>query len=195
MVGRSPPLRSGSGHQPSGPQPASQSSLGGVPNARLRVTDYINAAKPEAVIAEYREHYAEDGWDNCEAFEQFRRVLNGKIGIQRTDNMRVLIRWSDASEWGDAHYDVGGADDTAANWSLSFTPWGEWKLLPVEDASGKRPTTDQIAAHLYNEISWYGWEESAASVRDDVLDAKEAVDRGLVKLTPIFPDEEVGTPR
>jgi hypothetical protein len=166
------------------PSPSVSAASGFDPS---RVIDYINAASAEGVIAEYGTYYAEDGWANVETWDRFKRVMNDKIGVSRTDEMRVILRHLPVSEWNDAEgIDVGGADNEHSNWSLSFTPWGEWKLLAIEDATGKALTVDQIAAHLFYEICWYGWEDQAEQVRDDVRDAKEAVDRGLVGLTPLF---------
>jgi hypothetical protein len=177
------------------PEPPSGVSAhaGDDPARGQRVIDYINAATADGVMAEYQSWYAEDGWDNAEAWDKFKRVLNGKIGINRTDNMRVIIGFREAGPWGDAGFDVGGADDEHANWSLSFTPWGEWKLMSVEDRSGKMLTADQIAAHLYYEICWYGWEEQASEVIEEVKDRKEAVDRGLCELVPFLPSDRDGS--
>ena len=188
-----------SGRSPSGratrasTEPQSSVRLGhtaSVPNA-ARVIDIINSADASAARKEYAAHYSDDDL-TPEAWARFRATMNSKIGVQGATGMRVVLRWVE-EKWSEhpgcgedeEYVDVGGADDEADNWSLSFTPWGEWKLLPVEDRTGKGLTTDQIAAHLFYEITWHGSEEDASDrlihVKDLADKAMDEIERGAPK--------------
>lgn len=150
----------------------------------MRVIDYISAADAQAVCDEYRRCYPADGWSEPTAFEKFRKVLNDKVGEQ-TD-MRVVISWS-SSEDGD--YDVVGIDPDGQRWGLDLTSWSKWKLMEVEDQTGHNFSPDQIAAHLYYEITWHGWEEKAIDLRDRLEDQIEALQRGNIALHPFRPED------
>ena len=173
---------------PVGPEPLRVSAKGAHP---LRVVDYINAAEPSAVVAFYARDYTRDDWCTTESFNRFKAAFNSRVGVNRGDGMRVILRhvedkWSQHPGCGEdeEYIDVGGTDAEGAHWSLSFTPWGEWKLLTVEDVTGKNLTPDEIAAHLYYEITWHGWEEEGQEKLAGLLDQVEAIERGDVKIAP-----------
>lgn len=161
----------------------------------MRVIEYLNGVEPAAVSAAYAAAYS-DGDCSPDEFAQFVATMNRKICVSRTDGMRVILkhvieRWSEHPGCGEDedYIDVGGVDAEHSNWSLSFTPWGEWKLMEVEDASGKSLTPAEIAAHLYYEITWHGTEEDALERQTGLLDQVEAIERGTAKLVPFKPED------
>ena len=58
--------------------------------------------------------------------------------------------------------------------------------------TGKNLTPDEIAAHLYYEITWHGWEEEGQEKLAGLLDQVEAIERGDVKIAPFRDSEPVG---
>lgn len=153
-----------------------------------RVIDYINEANPEKVIEAYRASYCDEEhecpWANFEVFNKFRSVLNDKVGVKR-DDVTIVIRyvykdWKDPVLGIEEYFDVSGRiKGEESLFAMEFAPWGEWKLYPVVDESNKNLTTEEIAAHLYYEITWGGWEEQGQERLAEINDRMEEVMRSI----------------
>ncbi|WOF44296.1 hypothetical protein KNJ79_05035 [Sphingopyxis indica] len=141
----------------------------------MNVSQIINASDPHRVAEIYCSHYGpDDGWGNVESVLKFRTTLNNSIGVDEGDGMVVLI--SSRKDDGDERIDVSGRDAEATNWAIEFEPWGRWKLLPVV-CEGVTLNLDEIATHLYYEMTYAGWPEQALERYNQIVDAADAVQR------------------
>lgn len=137
----------------------------------MRVVDYINQTSPAAVVSAYAKHYGEDdGWADIGAFNRFKSELNSRIVVQ-TD-MTVVIREDE-----DGHFDVHGRNSEADNWAIEYRPWSEWKWMQVDAPADM--SVDDVATHIYYEITWGGCEESGQQRLDEIMDAVEDVIRHI----------------
>lgn len=62
------------------------------------------------------------------------------------------------------------------DWSLSLTDWSEWKNMQVRDESNKSLSTDQLAAHIYYEMTWHGWPDSQEELRESLTSQIEKIE-------------------
>lgn len=181
---------SGTGPAPQGAEPQASQAKPLVPDA-LRVVDYVNHAVPSEVFAEYLARYNDDGWANDETWGKFKALLNNRVLVNTT--MRAILtevheRWSEHPGCGEdeKHIDVSGENEEAGtHWGLDFTPWSEWKGMLVEDRTGLNLTISQVAAHLFYEMAWHGWEEDGVEKLAEIEDRVEAIERGLAGVSEI----------
>ena len=131
---------------------------------RKTVIDYVDEAEPGAVVAAYNEAY---GWSSEDpntieraTYDRFRTRLRGENGVSVPTNMRVILSYAEPQisqhprDGLDGNcVDVRGVDDEGNFWALGLTPWAEWKLMVVEDRTGKNLATAEIAAHLFSEMA------------------------------------------
>lgn len=154
----------------------------------MKVSQLINQANASEVARLYQEIYSTtDGWGSVESFDEFRDRLNKTVGIlEGEDQFKVIVEWID-QKWGgpnndkfhDQYMSVGGrkVKDPDQIWSLSMTDWGAWKEMEVDDESGKNLSLDELAMHVYYEMTWWGWPETQEEHRDRLTDLAEQVDR------------------
>jgi hypothetical protein len=64
-------------------------------------------------------------------------------------------------------------------YSLSMTDWGVWREMDVEDETEKNLSIDELAAHVYYEITWHGWPESMEQTRDEINDQYESFQKSF----------------
>src|SRR5690348_6587063 len=65
-------------------------------------------------------------------------------------------------------------------WSLSLTPWGQWREMEVVQNEHDATMDDvTLAAHIIEEMTWYGLPEAQEGVRDKLLDSVERVNRAF----------------
>ncbi|MBB6424919.1 DUF6557 family protein [Sphingopyxis sp. JAI128] len=149
---------------------------------RHTVGRIVNAADPARVAEIYRDQYYsedhQDGWGNVDSFERFRSILNASVGVDEGDGMRVVLKRVGGDKDDGPWIDVSGRDSEGTSWAIEFTPWGQWKLLPVL-CEGFAPSNDEIAAHLYYEMTWFGWPENTVAKLDDLTDAVERICRDI----------------
>lgn len=157
----------------------------------MNVMEIMNRADPSEVARLYNENYnseeSDDGWGTTDAFNKFRALLNATVGIRECDDQfKVVVEWVD-EKWGkndeyhDQYFNVSGRKviDPEQAWSLSMTDWGVWREMEVEDETGKGLSTNEIAAHVYYEITWFGWPHTMEEHRDNILDLTKGVKREL----------------
>jgi hypothetical protein len=138
-------------------------------------------------------HDVHDGDEHAfrdpEAFERFRSDFNRGVTVNLPD-MTVAITTSTFDyEWkgvsySDTDYDVHGEATDGKIWGLDFTPWSEWKGLPVIDRTGEDLTLDEIAFHLAAEIAWHGSEEDALERLHKLSDAIDDIDDFIASVEP-----------
>jgi len=59
-------------------------------------------------------------------------------------------------------------------------PWCEWIAMEVKDADNHELPPAELAAHVFWELTWHGYTESAAeNCRDRLMDRIEELDRIL----------------
>lgn len=142
----------------------------------MMVLDLVRAADPEVVAKVYASAYVADGWATAEAFREFVTVLG-----QQEPNTRLLERGMVAevslrTREGTAYFSCDGRDAEGSVWALDLSPWSDWVLLPVVDATGQILSVDELAAHVYYEITFGGWpeesEKRAAKIKSDVENLK-----------------------
>lgn len=151
----------------------------------MNVMSLMRQANPDEVARIYNEAYnsetKNDGWGNSERFTEFVNRLESEVGIRGgEDQFKVSVTWIDY-KWGgkdnekyhDQYYSVGGhkVNDPKMTWSLSMTDWGEWKEMEVEDKTDHNLSINDLAAHIYYEMTWYGWPETMVNKRGDILDS------------------------
>jgi hypothetical protein len=157
----------------------------------MKVGQLINQADASEVARIYNETYnsgeRNDGWGSPEVFDRFRERINFTIGINEGDDQcKVVIEWVD-QKWGgpnndkyhDQYFHVGARRvlDPKQVYSLSMTDWGVWKEMEVEDETNKNLSTNELAAHIYYEMTWFGWPETMEEKRDSLIDMAEQVQR------------------
>lgn len=155
----------------------------------MKVAELINRVDPEAVCKSYTDNYECRGWGKVESFLEFRDRLNSFVGIREGDDQfKAIVQWivQDWSKIGsgkitsiDEYFSVGGrkVNDPEQVWSMSMTDWGVWKEMEVEDETEKNLTEAELAAHIYYEMTWFGWPEQATEHRDNLMDQMEKIDR------------------
>ena len=142
----------------------------------MDVVTTLNRANPDDVIRLYRRDWGDDDWSNPESFAQFKRVLNGLISVKT--GMKAVIAPIPEAQGGNGRFEVEGDDGSGQHWSLSLTPWEEWRAMEVFDRSGRELSVEMLAMSLYYEMTFHGWPEDAWAVRDKLGDMVEAIERG-----------------
>jgi len=143
----------------------------------MRVIDCINEASRDGVLAAYSAAY--DDTPDQETWLRFKRVLNDCALVRRDDGMAVILRHVAPDDEDEAYIDVGGRGRTGERWALCFTDWSDWKGMEVIDETGQALTVDQIAAHLFYEMTWYGFPEQMIAKREELFDQVEEVKRSI----------------
>jgi hypothetical protein len=164
----------------------------------MKVVEYATQLSVVEVEAAYAELYEEQPAPGNIA-EWSRRVA-AAVGVRQPD-FKVLLR--NVTQVGQTFVDVSGLGPRAelAQYyleaglpvpsepvcSMSFTPWEEWRELEVVDRTTPQQTPAQVAAHLYYEMTWFGFPEQTEVKRDELMDTMEEVKRGLGVVTPFDP--------
>lgn len=156
----------------------------------MKVIDLMHKADPAEVARIYIDnHTAQDGWGTVETFIKFREVLTNTVGISEgQDQCKVIVRWID-EKWGgpnndeyhDQYFDVVGRliRHPETVYSLSMTDWGVWREMEVEDETEKNLSIDELASHVFYEITWFGWPERMQESRDSLLDQCDSFQRAM----------------
>ena len=153
----------------------------------IQCTDLFDCAKtdgriyktPKEAVDEYLKYWNADGWSRVESFNEFKEVLSAKIGGVLDKGMKARLRVA-ADTFSDKEYvHVDGIDAEDQIWALSFTSWGEWREMEVQDDTGLDLNISQIAGHLYYEITWHGWETAMEERRDELSDRITELNRSL----------------
>lgn len=140
----------------------------------MRVIDYINQADPAKVEAIYTEEYLETfvTWSLPETFEKFRTYLNTIDSIENNFiNVCIDYHESEDSNW----YDVNILDGLTL-YAADFVEWEEWKAYEVIDRTGKELDVDQIATHLYWEMTFHGWPDEMRKQKKQLEEIIESFD-------------------
>lgn len=142
----------------------------------MNVMDLVRAADAEVVAKVYASSYSADGWADAEAYREFVRVLGDREPTTRLLDSGISVEISLRLADGTAYFSCDGRDAEGTVWALDLSPWSDWALLPVVDATGQSLSVDELAAHVYYEITWGGWpeqsEKRAAKIIADVEDLK-----------------------
>lgn len=122
----------------------------------MRLIDYLNLARAEVVISEYRREYEPDDWASVKAYARFLWLM--RSAADAPDEIRIEVRaipWFDG-ERDRVSYDVSalkpGDDHRCAIWA---DEWGAIKLREVDAPADL--SIDQVLCHIYYEVSWGGW--------------------------------------
>ena len=144
------------------------------------VTEIVNKADPQKVVETYIEAYdGGDGWDNIDSYGKFVRLINSCVGVDEGEGMRVKVsKVLSEDDPGNTYYDVSGKVGDRL-YAIEFTDWGVWKLLPVDNDTDEDLSVDQLAAHIYYEMTWAGWPEDMVAKRDSLADQIEEIQRDL----------------
>lgn len=122
----------------------------------MRLIDYLNQARADEVITEYRREYEPDDWATVEAYARFLWLM--RRSAENPDEKRIEVR---SISWFDGYvdrvsYDVSGLkpgdDQRYAIWA---DDWGAIKLREVDAPPDL--SLDQVLCHIYYELSWGGW--------------------------------------
>lgn len=156
----------------------------------MNVMSLMHQASPAEVARIYNETYntnRNDGWGTVEAFNEFRVRLGDVVGVREGDDQfKCVVQWidyhwggKDNNEYHEQYFSVGGRmiRDPDQTYSLSMTDWGVWKEMEVEDETDKNLSIDELATHIYYEITWFGWQDQMVDKRDEITDQVEQIDR------------------
>lgn len=139
----------------------------------MNVIQIINAVSTDDLTEAYLRLYDCEPYEGkahwVTHFERFRADINAMVTVTG-EPLVVEFRL-------DRHgcHDVVGVDPEGHAFALDFTPWGVWKGLEVRS---DLPLAEQ-AAHLFEEITWYGGPEEAEAARDEVEDRVEKIARAF----------------
>ena len=159
-------------------------------NKIIRVSDIINSANSAEVARIYNDAYnndegEDDGWGNIESYDKFHEMMNNAVGIRSKYSMvltHVDTDWSKLTDGKitdiDDYYDVGAIhEDDNENYAVPGMNWGECKEMTFLDRSEKNLTIDEQAAHIYFEMTWWGWPEEAEDRLANLMDKVEEIER------------------
>ena len=157
----------------------------------IRVSDIINGADPAEVIRIYNEQHNDiengndDGWGKIAVFHAFRDRMNSSVGVRTSFVMvlRHLVRdWSKITNGKiteiEERFDISA--HTSENddiYTIVGMDWGKCKEMPFLDRTGKDLSIHEQAAHIYNEMTEWGWPEQAEQRYDMLLDMAEEITR------------------
>ncbi len=118
----------------------------------MKLIDYITKASPEKVIEAYIESYGDDKWANVQTFEKFVLAMSFITATGDPDALSITVEAysdSDSMAW------VDGLDQDGRRWALDFIPWSQLKNMEVIE--NDKYGVDEMAAHIYNELTFHGW--------------------------------------
>jgi len=125
-------------------------------SGRGTVAHFIDAADAQAVAAEILRIYGRE-CRCCEPdrFIRFQKLVDAARGEASDMTVRVrLLPADDGSDW----YDVDLIDNDDNISGFGGIAWGALKPMPVA-IEGRPMTIGQVAAHLFYEMTYHGWQE------------------------------------
>ena len=149
----------------------------------MRVIELASRCTPERMLEEYEAAYGTTHGHSPASVGEWLRRMAAAVPVR--SEMQVVIRLIPESKFNPEHYDVGGVvPGDPTNWAIDFTSWGQWREMEVVDTTNSL-TTDQLAAHVFYEMTWHGWPEDIEEKHQGLLDKVEQLNRDLASGQPL----------
>ena len=152
----------------------------------MRVIELASRCTPERMLEEYEAAYGTTHGHSPASVGEWLRRMAAAVPVRTP--MQVLVE-AVTDEGGEQYYSVSGRKPgDATKWAVDMAPWEEWREMEVVDPTN-RLTTDQLAAHVFFEMTWHGWPEEIEEKKEKLLDTVEQLQRDLASGQPL---EELG---
>lgn len=135
----------------------------------MRVVELATQADPDCVADELFGAYHERV--EREQVVRWQSLLRDGVLVGTDDLDAVVVTLATLPGGGETlHFSADGKTVHGGVVGLDFLPWNQWAGLRVLDETGENLSLDQLAAHVYYEMTWHGWPGQASAEDIEISD-------------------------
>lgn len=143
----------------------------------MTILELISSVNAHDAISAWKTQHddRESGWGTVETFERFRdRLVNHTISVADELKFAVMRKREIA---GSTYLDVSSSPNQLDLYAFDFIKWEVARTLEIINDVGLSDA--EVAAVIYDEMTWHGWPETAGEKLDNILYSVESIKRDL----------------